>query len=892
MNRNLALALIVAALFISAALCLDRSSADTIAPSIGEGTFTPFGQVAEFTAPDWRGDLSFGRYVAISGDTVVVGVPGALIGTNGNQGALYVFVRQGSDWIFQQKLTASDGVGGDELGFSVAIEGNTLIGGAPFAQIGSNGEEGAAYVFSRAGSVWTQQAKLTASDGRPGWRLGFSTALSGDVAVINTFAANAPGPAYVFVRNGGTWSERQELTVPNARNDEWFQKVALDGDRLFLGTTGHRIGSRTPGAVFFYSRIGDNWQLSQRLSAPDGENEDRFGSAIAVNGDTVLIGAPGVDVCPTFDVGAVYSFMWNGSSWSQTQRLTAPSGSGDEGFASSVALSGEVALISAYWHFTAQYQRRGSVYVLTRTGSLWSVNQELISSDGVYLDNFGDGLSFDQDTAVIGSPNHIIDGQLFVGQAYIFVQGAQVLPSPTPTPTPTPTVVPTPSPSPTPTVFEPIMVNTGTSPPDLTYSVDGSTYHTSQMFYWYPGSMHTIGTTSPQNGPSGTRYAWTKWTDCGALNHQLIAYGNTYTAYFDTQFQLTTIVSPTGSGSITVNHPSIDSFYAWETELEVTAISKPGYVFRAWIGTGDGSYSGVANPAPIVTNGPITETALFAEPRTQFDYDGDGRADVSVFRPAEANWYLLRSRDGFAAVNFGLPTDKIVPADFDGDGKTDIAVYRPGNPGVWYWLNSTDGSFHAYAIGAGEFFLTPADYDGDGKADLSGFEPTSGNWFHLNSSNGQLVIAHFGTGGDKPTVGDYDGDGKADLAVWRSSNGTWYRLNSSNGQFVAVRFGLSTDLTTPADFDGDGKTDIAVYRPSSGTWYWLNSSNGAFNATQFGLSEDIPTAADFDGDGKADISVFRPSSGIWYRLNSSNGAFVAVQFGANGDRPTPAGFRY
>jgi|GEM_PF-511057 len=277
--------------------------------------------------------------------------------------------------------------------------------------------------------------------------------------------------------------------------------------------------------------------------------------------------------------------------------------------------------------------------------------------------------------------------------------------------------------------------------------------------------------------------------------------------------------------------------------------------------------------------------------RSMFDYDGDRRADISVFRPSDRVWYLNQSTAGFSAVQFGVSTDKIAPADFDGDDKTDIAVYRP-ETAVWYWLNSSDGAFHAVQFGTAEDLPTPADYDGDGRADISVFRPSNRTWYRLNSSDGSFYAVQFGLSEDKPTIGDYDGDGRADLAVFRPSTGAWYRRNSSNGAFVGVYFGISTDLVTPADFDGDGKTDIAVYRPSTGVWYWLNSSNGAFNASQFGIAEDIPSAADFDGDGRADISAFRPYDGNWYRLNSSNGAFVAYHFGLNGDRPTPSAFTF
>lgn len=271
--------------------------------------------------------------------------------------------------------------------------------------------------------------------------------------------------------------------------------------------------------------------------------------------------------------------------------------------------------------------------------------------------------------------------------------------------------------------------------------------------------------------------------------------------------------------------------------------------------------------------------------RTAFDYDGDGKADVSVFRTSTASWYVSNSlNNSFFGTNFGISTDVIAPADFDGDGKTDISVYRNGN---WYRLNSSDNSFSAYSFGLPTDIPLPADFDGDGKADINVYRPSTGNWYRLNSSNNQFTATTFGTSEDKPQIGDFDGDGKADICVFRPSTGYWYRLNSSNAQFVSINFGSSGDLTVPADYDGDGKTDIAVYR--NGNWYRLNSSDNSFNGTAFGNAADKPVAADYDGDGKADIGVFRPTEGNWYLLKSTSG-FAAQSFGSNGDIPTPTTF--
>jgi cytochrome c peroxidase len=302
--------------------------------------------------------------------------------------------------------------------------------------------------------------------------------------------------------------------------------------------------------------------------------------------------------------------------------------------------------------------------------------------------------------------------------------------------------------------------------------------------------------------------------------------------------------------------------------------------FGRWYVSDPNAANGVAiSPAFKFT---IFGEAVSAPTRAKHaDFDGDGRTDISVFRPSTGNWYVLRSSDNnLAATNFGIGTDTIAPEDFDGDGKTDIAVFRSG---VWYVLRSRDG-FTGIQFGQAGDVPQAGDFDGDGKADAVVFRPANGTWYIQQSRDGFRAV-QFGAGGDKPIAADYDGDGKTDAAVYR--NGTWYLLQSTAG-FSATQFGASEDKPVLEDYDGDGKSDIAVFRPSNGVWYYLRSSDNAFRGVQYGSSNDVPSPGDYDGDGKSDFAIFRPSEGVWFILQNSNNATRTQLWGANGDVSLPA----
>lgn len=355
----------------------------------------------------------------------------------------------------------------------------------------------------------------------------------------------------------------------------------------------------------------------------------------------------------------------------------------------------------------------------------------------------------------------------------------------------------------------------------------------------------------------------------------------------DAGVQIRTTWTMNSDGSNPAQFPAGGSYGTYSPDGSMVAYTCCIFDFSNRLRVSDalGNAVSVRTLSPSTGNGRPDWQALPAPRPAAFDFDGDGRSDVSVFRPSEGVWYMLRSTAGFASTNWGLSTDVLAPADYDGDLKTDVAVWRPSD-GYFYILNSFNSTVRIENFGVSGDVPTGGDWDADGKADVAVYRGGTQGAFYYRASmgnpQGNLTVIPWGISGDKAVAGDYDGDGRTDAAVYRG--GVWYIRQSSNGQLYANSFGLASDTLVPADYDADGKTDLAVYR--GGTWYISRSAQG-FAGFSFGNASDVPAPADYDGDGRADAAIYR--NGVWWILKTQSGVDV-VPFGLGSDKPVPSAF--
>jgi hypothetical protein len=416
-------------------------------------------QQARLTASNGAAASEFGIAVAVSGTTMVVGEPDATVGGNSAQGAVYVFTESGSSWTQVAELTASDGAAKDHFGFSVSISADdTIVVGAYHATVGGNSGQGAAYVFTESGTVWTQEAKVTASDGVAGNDFGYSVAISSadDTIVVGAWGATVggnseQGTAYVFAEPSGGWTnmaQTAKLTASDGAADNVFgNSVAIDSetDTVVVAADAPFSG---PGAAYVFTAPSGGWASvtqpitpitqTAEFTASNGAEGDRFGNSVSISDNTVVVGAYYDTVGGNVYQGAAYVFTEPSGGWAsvtqpmtQTAELTSSDGHGGDtylagntlgdAFGSSVSISGNTVVVGAE-NAWGKNTGQGAAYVFAEPNAGWAnmtQTQKLTASDNAGGD-FGASVGFSGSTVVVAAPMATIGSNAYQGAAYVF----------------------------------------------------------------------------------------------------------------------------------------------------------------------------------------------------------------------------------------------------------------------------------------------------------------------------------------------------------------------------------------------------------------------------------------------------------------------------------------
>ena len=347
---------------------------------------------------DGTSDDYFGCSVSIDGNLAVIGA----YGDDGGTGSAYIFIRSGTTWTEEQKLTASDGKAGDYFGSSVSIHENLVIIGA----YGDDGGTGSAYIFNGSGITWVEEQKLTASDGEAGDYFGNSVSINEDMAIVGAYGDdNFTGAVYAFNYSGPTWNELIKLELAdNAIGDCFGCSVSFDGSFAIIGAYGDEDYS---GSAYILEYCC-YWRIRGKVNVSSGL--PFFGWSVSIDGDYAIIGAPGIP--DSGSTGSVYIFKRDENKWYEHAYFNGTNY--DEYLGMSVSIDGSYAIAGAY----GDDSRIGLAYMFNRSGTTWAEEQKLTASDGGNGDFFGRSVSINAGYAIIGADGD--DGD--TGSAYVFIK--------------------------------------------------------------------------------------------------------------------------------------------------------------------------------------------------------------------------------------------------------------------------------------------------------------------------------------------------------------------------------------------------------------------------------------------------------------------------------------
>jgi hypothetical protein len=646
---------------------------------------------------DSNADDDFGGAVAIDGDTAIVGAPEQEVGGETNQGSAYIFVRDnGGTWTEQAKLLGSDSDALDHFGTSVDIEGDTAVVGGGIGNV--------AYVFVRTGTQWNEQAKLTAPGVGSVDQFGSGVAISGNTIIVGAYRDNAaggtngPGAAFVFVRNGTTWGLQDTLVADDGENgDEFGRSVALEGDLAIVGASGDdQVGKQNAGSAYVFLRTGTAWNQETKLEAADITAFDQMGWAVALSGNTALIGARSGNGAID-QAGVAYVFTRNGTTWTPQGTLFPenenPLHVGGSRFGHAVALLDNVALIGSPRTDLAGFPDNGAAYLFERKGTVWSQAGKLIPSVSATSREFGGGVALTQNRAFVGASEQFSSVFPGLNAAYPFSL-TRILP--------------------------------------LSTDLDGD------------GKSDIVW----RNTSNGATALW-------LLNGIALASAG-FPGGVPLEWQIAGVgdVNADGKADVIWRNGTSGTVAVWLMNgLTITSVGFPGSTSTDWeieqIGDVDGNGtadlvwrntgSGVVavwfmNGATIASTGFLGGVPAVWQIAGVGDVNGDDKADV-IWRNSTSGTVAVWLMNGLTITSVGFPgsapTDWEIEqiGDVDGNGTADLVWRNTGSGGVAVWL--LDGTTIASSgILAGKSLVweiaRAGDVNGDEKADFIWYHTTTG----------------------------------------------------------------------------------------------------------------------------------------------------------------------
>lgn len=371
---------------------------------------------------DGKAEDQFSFSVAIDGNTALVGAFKADVNSVQDAGAAYIYSVSAGGWQQQAKLIAEPALADDTLGGNLALKNNfALLGAIGHDEKGDNA--GAVFAFEREDNAWSQAQLIMATDGKAGDAFGQSIALTERFLVIGAphsdALAEGSGSAYVYTREINAWQFHSKLTASDGDAGDLFGiSVAIDGETILVGADLNDEKANNAGAVYAYVYDGKQWVQQAKLTADDGADTDIFGVRVALSGDTALISARRDDIEGVgLDAGSAYIFERTAGVWTQTQKLLAPDGKADDRFARGVALQGNRALLSAM-HHDANGNNSGAVYLFEKQNTHWRFVSKIVAEKGKPEDRFGWNLSLSENKAIVAAPFRDDNGNAS-GAAYI-----------------------------------------------------------------------------------------------------------------------------------------------------------------------------------------------------------------------------------------------------------------------------------------------------------------------------------------------------------------------------------------------------------------------------------------------------------------------------------------